>query len=140
MRVAKRIIIYLFITFLLCNLPPFSGILTAMFVDMKGSSFGFVTKDLHFCMFGGIERVDSSKAYKDYVIRYADNDHDLYRFYNVKNYKMLWRYGEYLFDPNWQVPFLNVPSDFSTERYYGSYIDDQPSYKWNEITNQWVRR
>lgn len=124
---------------LLSNLPIFSGILTAIFVGMKGNQFGFITKDLHFFMAGGIEVIQSSENYLVYKKRYPKSNHTLYRFSPRKNYLFFWRYGEYITDPNWRAPYIDLPPNFSDVKYYGDDRDDEPSYKWDEQTEQWVK-
>ncbi len=138
MNSLKRTGIYLLIFFIICNLPPFTGILHSIFVDMKGNQFGFVTRDLHFCMPGGIEIISNTESYKDYKIKYPSSDQRLYRV-DEKDYRFFWRYGEYLTNPNWRAPYSTLPVGFNYERYYGDAMDDFPPYRWNEKTEKWER-
>ncbi|TDE11367.1 hypothetical protein [Dyadobacter psychrotolerans] len=111
-----------------------------MLVDIKGTPSGFITRDLHFCMTGDIRKVKSSKGYNTYKNEFPKNNGQLFRFNKVKSYWHFWRYAEYLFDPNWQADYLDLPENFSTERYYGSYIDEHPLYTWDTKRKNWVHR
>jgi hypothetical protein len=136
-RSIKKIVTYILLLLFVCNIPPVTGILTSFLVSMKGIPFGFVTKDLHYATAGGLKTIKKSDSYKEYKRRYPMADHTLYRVNPTKDYSMFWRYLEYATNPNWRAPFIELPSDFTEVPYYGSDINRNPRYRWNEETETW---
>lgn len=139
MRKVKKGIISLLVFVLVCNLPPFTGILTGVFVDMIGTQFAFITKDLHYFSAGGIKILENAETYKAYKRKYPNLDHTLYRTVSERNYFWFWRYGEYIVNPNWRAPFIQLPPGFNDVPYYGDDQDDFPPYRWNEKLAKWQR-
>jgi hypothetical protein len=135
----KRILLSLFVITLISNIPVVSAFLSVFLYSATGTTYYFITKDLHYFSSGTPEILNSREDYLEYKKKYPENDHTLYRCFDTRNWVYFFLWGEYLFAPLWQTPYLDLPNDIDLNKYTGHVLDNAPPYRWNATSEKWDR-
>ena len=133
MKIAKRVLIVI----ILLNTPPISGLLIFAFIDAVGLPIHFITKDLRYQAAGGIDLIKKVNLYSEYVAKYPNEDHVLYRT-EARKWWQVCRWLEFLIRDEWRQPYMELPTDFQVN-FLSDRIDDNPPYYWDKNQERWVK-